>query len=393
MNKKRSRSEHKKRNSRQNLSKTKRRQSSNKKGALKGIHNNKTKVNKKRRIVQRGGGTYDELVKVVKSGNVTDVIRILKFGGVAHFNNYRPEDNTVLYTACRSPNPNLGMVQLLLERNFFPNIPNGQNGSYPQHGVVAAANQILGNEQLSLEQKNEKLIVLKDILEELRRKGADMSLKNRLKNGAEYTAYTEYSDMFGQEPTPSIEDNISRFNADLSSRIKELLRPLPGPPPGPPPGYGPPAHAMGYGAPPPGYSAPPPPHPMGYSAPPHVHIVTGKASTFFPEFYSKFQGEPNKLQSLQDSSNYQPSENGNSYFTYKGVSYYFSHHIQNLIDKNKTTTIKRFGEGLFYFTYGENTYHFFIPVHDYTLTNQPSAYVSFQVDPENWVQDAPLHTR
>jgi hypothetical protein len=430
MNKKRSRSEHKKRNSRQNLSKTKRRQSSNKKGALKGIHNNKTKANKLRRIVQRGGGTYDELVKVVKSGNVTDVIRILKFGGVAHFNNYRPEDNTVLYTACRSPNPNLGMVQLLLERKFFPNIPNGQNGSYPQHGVVAAANQILGNEQLSLEQKNEKLIVLKDILEELRRKGADMSLKNRLKNGAEYTAYTEYSDMFGQEPTPSIEDNISRFNADLSSRIKELLRPLPGPPPGPPPGYGPPAHAMGYGAPPhamgygappPGYGAPshamgygapshamgygpsppgygaPPPHPMGYSAPPHVHIVTGKASSFYPEFYSKFQGEPNKLQSLQDSSNYQRTNNGKSYFTYKGVSYYFSDNIQTLLQqKISGHTVQRgpiiggHFKGYYVFVIdGQDniTFNFYILNHSSTPADN---YVSFQVDPENWVQDAPL---
>lgn len=56
MNKKRSRSERGSRKMRQNLSRTKRRQSSNKKGALKGIHNNKTKIVKKRRIVQRGGG-------------------------------------------------------------------------------------------------------------------------------------------------------------------------------------------------------------------------------------------------------------------------------------------------------------------------------------------------
>ena len=404
MNKKRSRSERGSRKMRQNLSKTKRRQSSNKKGALKGIHNNKTKIVKKRRIVQRGGSKYDDLVTAVMSGNVDDVSRILRTGGVDHFHNYWPEDNTVLYTACRSPNPNLEMVKLLLTCRFEPNIPNGQNRSYPQHGVVAAANQILGSEQLSLEQQNEKLNVLKDILVELRSKGADMSLKNRLRNRSEYTAYTEYSDMFGQVPTPSIEDNISRVNPDLSSKIKELLRPPPhgysAPPPGygaPPPEYSAPPH--GYGAHPPGYSAPPP----GYSAPAHgygahppVHRVTGEAN-LYPEFYNKFQGEPNKLLSLPEISNYQIPNNGNSYFTYKSVPYYFSDYIQPLLQPNingHTVQRSHFVDGHFKGHYvfvidGQDniTFNFYI----ISYSSRPAdGYVSFQVDPGNWVQDAPL---
>jgi hypothetical protein len=173
----------------------------------------------------------------------------------------------------------------------------------------------------------------------------------------------------------------------------------------PPPGYGAPSHAMGYGAPshamgygpsPPGYGAPPP-HPMGYSAPPHVHIVTGKASSFYPEFYSKFQGEPNKLQSLQDSSNYQRTNNGKSYFTYKGVSYYFSDNIQTLLQqKISGHTVQRgpiiggHFKGYYVFVIdGQDniTFNFYILNHSSTPADN---YVSFQVDPENWVQDAPL---
>ena len=443
MNKKRSRSEHGSRKMRKNLSKTKRRPRSNKKGALKGIRNNKTKIVKKRRIVQRGGNKkYDDLVTAVMIDNVDDVGRILQKGDVAHLRNYPPENNTVLYTACRSPTPNLKMVELLLTWGFDPNIPNGQNRSYPQHGVVAAANQILGSEQLFLEQKNEKLKVLKDILEELRRKGADMSLKNRLRNGSEYTAYTEYSDMFGQVQTPSIESRIAVIDHVLSVRIGELLRPPPGaPPPGygaPPPGYGAPppgygAPPPGYGAPPPGYSAPPPGYsapppgygapPPGYGAPPHgysppqpgysapppspppppsVYDVPppeyGGKADFFPNFYDGFKGIRVCYSLLLPYSlQYKPGNNvqtnhTKSYFVYMDNPYYFSDDIQEEIYKKwATLTVQRVGLITFFFTYDGIEYSFYIPREDERSKNKLSAYVSFKIkDEQCWVKDAPF---
>ena len=378
MNKKRSRSERGSRKMRQNLSKTKRRQSSNKKGALKGIRNNKTKANKLRRIVQRGGGNRHELNLRITSNDVVQVSNYIRHAFYPSLyeqfinNSTQPPGNSALYTACRSTNPNIDIVKTLLFFGFKPDTPNhNENGSYPQHGVVAAADEII-RLVLRHEETQKRLNVLKDILEELNRAGADMRLTNKFG----YTAYTEYSTRFvavaGNPPSPSIEDRFRAFDTALSIEITQLL-------------HSPPGHPPGYGAPPP-----------GYSAPPHVHRVTGEVS-FYPEFYNKFQGEPNKLPGLQETSNYQTTVNRNSYFTYKGVSYYFSQHIEeSLQTKRKQVTVQRdaiegghfVGHYVFVIDGQDNiTFNFYILNNSSTPAD---GYVSFQVDPENWVQDAPL---
>lgn len=171
-----------------------------------------------------------------------NLIRVLRTGEgqLDRFIQHRPNGNTVLYSACRSLDPNLEIVELLLGFGFSPNIPNGENppngqvnASYPQHGVVAAASEILGSKELTLEQKKEKLKVLKAILEKLRSNGADMSLKNRV--GPGYTAEEEYSTRFGEfsagVPPLSIEGRIHKIDPNLSISIRDLLRPPPGPPP------------------------------------------------------------------------------------------------------------------------------------------------------------------
>jgi DNA-directed RNA polymerase beta subunit len=127
-----------------------------------------------------------------------------------------------------------------------------------------------------------------------------------------------------------------------------------------------------------------------------VSRVTGEVS-FYPEFYNKFQGEPNKLPGLQETSNYQTTVNRNSYFTYKGVSYYFSQHIEeSLQTKRKQVTVQRdaiegghfVGHYVFVIDGQDNiTFNFYILNNSSTPAD---GYVSFQVDPENWVQDAPL---
>ena len=428
MNKKRSRSEHKKRKSRENLSKTKRRQSSNKKGDLDGI-NNKTKVNK-RRIVQRGGTTRQKLKELIISGNVAEVnslilavIYPLLNHHFIHHTTASGDGNSALYTACRSTNPKIEMVSTLLYFGFKPDTPNNnENGSYPQHGVVAAAKDIINSTE-DRGSKVSKLHSLRAILQELKNSGADMKIKNMYNN----TAFEEYTTMVGTEKE-IVSGKIKLLDVDLDLNIRYLLYPDTGaapdyrdPPPGygvhlprysappplpplpPPPGYGAPPppphpHPPGYVAPPPpGYSAPPPPPPPGHGAAadahPRIQMVTGNASLTNPEFYKDFKGDSNKLPVLQKTSNYhQGYNNGNSYFTYNGVPYYFSDVMQGLITKkNGTGTFQRANIESGQFV-GYHTFHISNDGirFSFYIRNSPPSYVSFQVDLGNWVQDAPL---
>ena len=414
MNKKRSRSEHGSRKMRKNLSKTKRRPRSNKKGALKGIRNNKTKVNK-RRIVQRGGNKkYDDLVTAVMIGIVDDVSRILQKGDVADFHNYRPENNTVLYTACRSPTPNLGMVQLLLTWGFEPNIPNGHNGhngSYPQHGVVAAAKYIIGDGILYPHQNTEELNSLETILKALKQSHADMSLKNKL----QYTAYDEYSigfiDVPGTPPLPSIESRIAVIDHDLSVRIRDLLRPPPGPPPpgygAPPPGYG--APPPGYGAPPPGYGAPPPGYsppqpgygapppgygapPPGYGAPPPGPPPPPREVAFYPNFYEIFK-DMSICQDISPKTDYYDTvKSANTTFKYKDKIYYLTDSFQKRV---QTKIMEGMQQSEVNYHIGNvvvvdelsDKFMFYIKLGN---VKKCEGYVSFTVGGRCWVQDAPF---
>jgi len=226
---------------RQHVAKTKRRQHSNKKGALKGLRNNKTKVVKNRRIVQRGGGTYQDLVGIIRRGNPNNVANHIlhMMYPRLHYLFIRPpnpdeihgdyDGNTALYTACRSPHPNVEMVNTLLYFGFKPYTKNYINGSFPQHGVVAAAREIMTTQldvQIQYKIHNIQQLVL--ILEALKRAGADMSSRNL----AGFTAFQEYSIQFLDGTITK--NMIHRISQNDSERISNLLNPDYHPPPPPP---------------------------------------------------------------------------------------------------------------------------------------------------------------
>lgn len=330
---------------RYNLSKTKRRPRSNKKGALKGLRNNKTKVVKKRRIEQRGGGTFPELINFILTNNANAVANCIReeirpslyhkfVGRVEEGGNAVFQGNTALYTACRSPDPNVDMVKTLHFFGFKPDTPNNnENGSFPQHGVVAAAQEIM-TQGVSDPMKVPKLQKLVLILEELKKNGADMRIKNKVGPTGGYTAFEEYTnpsiDLRTNSTRVSIYNTIQQINPLLSETIGYLLNP--NPPSAPP-------------------SAPPPP-PSVYTD----QLPQGALPL------CNLQELPDTQQySIERMRNYSNEFNSKYYFIYNGNNHYFCANINWLIDRefsDSTQAGKPGSINSFRVTYLDTTFNF-----------------------------------
>ena len=290
---------------RYNLSKTKRRPRSNKKGALKGLRNNKTKVVKKRRIEQRGGGKFSELIDHILKNNTVAVANCIreeiepslyhKFVAMnsGHGRMVQFTGPTALYTACSLPDPNPNLVNTLLFFGFNPNTPNNdRDRSYPQHGVVAAAGAIIrsGDDPYKKKQKLGRLV---NVLGSLRNYGAHMEYKNI----RDLTAMGEY--ITENQGHNSIYDILYTSSDqelnDLGKSIHNLLD-----------------SATPY--------VPPPPS---------VHVVKPSEDAL----------PPCDLSELPESQHYSIEPNSSFgfkskyYFIYNGKHYYFCANINNSIDK------------------------------------------------------------
>ena len=155
----------------------------------------------KRRTVQTGGG-HDELITSILLEDLPGV--------QTNIANLQPNEKnaeaqsnelftfavgrTELYLACRLPNPNPGIVTLLLDNGFSPNSRNNVheklgNGAYPLHGVVESIKDNLKKDGIA----DPSSYV--DIIRLLKDKGADLEVKNSSKRrdgSVGMTAYDEY---------------------------------------------------------------------------------------------------------------------------------------------------------------------------------------------------------
>ena len=290
---------------RYNLSKTKRRPRSNKKGALKGLRNNKTKVVKKRRIEQRGGGgeSYRELIELIQKtpDSVANYIRkeiepslYHKFVAMnsGHGMMVQITGPTALYTACSLPDPNPNLVNTLLFFGFKPDTRNNDGDrSYPQHGVVEAAGAIIRSQD-SDPSKKQKLGNLVNVLGLLRNYGAHMESKNI----RGLTALDEYiTENQGQKSMNGLLYTSSdRALIDLGKSIHDLLGPA-----------------------------------TPYVPPPSVHVVKPSEDAL----------PPCDLSELPESQHYSREPNSSFgfeskyYFIYNRLYYYFCVKINELIEK------------------------------------------------------------
>ena len=235
------------------VQKTKRSQRLNKNRSIKGIrsYNNTNVVEKRRKIVQRGGARIDDLVSrifgldQIHTDRETAVTEIIDNVSVDNTQDRTPieigdrivnEGMTLLYAACRLVNPSIDLVKGILNKMTVPHdrvsigslfkklkgaprgvtmhkiIPNGSsNGSYPQHGAIQAVRLILEDPRVEISTKHSKILeiikilnLLKNYDNEQRKTSGDdstaptlMQMKNKLPNGNSYTAYEEFSLMFG----------------------------------------------------------------------------------------------------------------------------------------------------------------------------------------------------
>jgi hypothetical protein len=312
---------------RYNLSKTKRRPRSNKKGALKGLHNNKTKVVKKRRIEQRGGGTLPELIHYIQTdpNGVSDYIRLKiepslynQFVAMNSGNGRMVQITgpTALYTACSLLQPNPNLVNTLLFFGFKPDTPNNDDsGSFPQHGVVEAAGAIIRSQDHK-SSKNQKLEKLVNVLGLLRNYGARMEYLNK----QSVTAMGKYNERISGNP--SIYEGIYGISQELSKNIYDLLSP-----------ETPYVH---------------PPHPSVYADQPPQGALPPCDLLELPDSYN-YNTEPNK----DVKSKY--------YFTYNRKNYYFCANINWLIDSTFRDTAQAGKPGStnsFNVTYSGTTFTF-----------------------------------
>ena len=261
------------------VQKTKRSQRLNKNRSIKGIRsNNNTKiVEKRRKIVQRGGARIDDLVRrifgldkiTVESERNTEIKGIIDNVSVDNTQERTPieigdrivnEGMTLLYAACRLVNPSIVLVQGILNKmtvshdrvsigSLFKTltkaprgvsmrkiIPNGSsNGSYPQHGAIQAARLILEDARVDIPTKHRKILEIIEILnllknydnEQRKTSGDDsraptlMQMKNKLPDGNSYTAFEESDLKFGGRP--SVRDLILTTFKHLEEQFNTVL--------------------------------------------------------------------------------------------------------------------------------------------------------------------------
>jgi hypothetical protein len=264
------------------VQKTKRNRRLNKNRSVKGIRgNNKTKVvGKRRNIVQRGGGEINNLVgrifalDTLEEDEIPNSVIDTIMDDVTVQNTQertpikKPDGSIVndgislLYAACRLKNhPSHYLVRKILEKmqdqhsgisfgallkrvngnvrgsEWNRIIPNGLSvpsaGSYPQHGAVQAAREILENRTILNDEttytKLKKIIEILNLLKEYDSKVPKasgimrppiMELPNKLgpDNGG-FTAYQEFNLIFVQG-TQSVEGLI---NSILPSYARDLV--------------------------------------------------------------------------------------------------------------------------------------------------------------------------
>ena len=268
------------------VQKTKRNRRLNKNRSVKGIRgNNKTKVvGKRRKIVQRGGGRIDDLVgRIVGLDTIegeipqTHIDNIMKDVTVKNTQELTPIENpdgiivddgmSLLYAAFRLENPSPYLVRKILEKtqnehtgttvgSLFKSltrkernsdwnriIPNGLTvssaGSYPQHGAVQAAREILENCTILNDEttytKLNKIIEILNLLKEYDAKvpkaGGDMTplmkLPNKLgRDNWGFTAYQEFSPISGQGAESVeglIREKLPSYAEKLVSQFEEVL--------------------------------------------------------------------------------------------------------------------------------------------------------------------------
>ena len=265
------------------VQKTKRNRRLNKNRSVKGIRgNNKTKVvGKRRNIVQSGGGRIDDLVRRIVAldtieGEIPNsfIDTIMNDVTVQNTQELTPEQKSdgsvvndgisLLYAACRLKNhPSSYLVSKILDKmrdqhtstsagSLFKKIigkersstwnriiPNGSsNGSYPQHGAVQAARKILEKcsiiDDVTAYNKLIEIITILNLLKEYDRNvpkagglmNPIMELPNMLSDGRSYTAYQEFSLIFG-EGAKSVEglirQKLPRFAHELVEKFEQVL--------------------------------------------------------------------------------------------------------------------------------------------------------------------------
>jgi|LauGreDrversion4_2_1035121.scaffolds.fasta_scaffold14321_4 hypothetical protein len=286
------------------VQKTKRSRRLNKNRSVKGIRgNNKTKVvGKRRNIVQRGGGRIDDLVGRIfeldqMEGEIQNTVidRIMEDVTVVNTIELTPvkkldgsvvnDGMTLLYAACRlKNNPSSYLVSKILykmqdkhtkksfggwvkqvtgrERSstWTAIIPNGptNSGSYPQHGAVQAARNMLekyipfisvDNEDLMNKKLHEIIKILRSLQEYDDNVPKPLGQWNPslmgLYNALIKTAYQEFNERYRDEydrEIPSVEDLIEqklpKYKTELIKTFEEVLkkpkrRPYPHAPPPP----------------------------------------------------------------------------------------------------------------------------------------------------------------
>ena len=129
---------------------------------------------RKNRTIQKGGTNLHNLINAANVNTAIDVIKRNPLQtypqyGLPSSNDDKTKDLTALYLACELDDPNIKLVEALLEAGY-PLIPNGTHagGHYPQHGAVQAAIRIFNSDK-NTRVKQEALGKILVILQMLKR--------------------------------------------------------------------------------------------------------------------------------------------------------------------------------------------------------------------------------
>ena len=264
------------------VQKTKRSRRLNKNRSVKGIRgNNKTKVvGKRRNIVQSGGGRIDDLVGRIFGLNtiegeipnsvIDNIMKDVTVENTRELTSIEKPDHSIvndgislLYAACRLKNhPSPYLVSKILdkmrdqhtgtsagslyksligkERSSEWNriIPNGSsNGSYPQHGAVQAAREILEKcptqDDVTTNTKLNEIIKILKVLKEYDAsvpkltgiQNALMTLPNNLSGVGSFTAYEEFTLSFGWAISVEglIRTMLPKYADELVGKFEQVL--------------------------------------------------------------------------------------------------------------------------------------------------------------------------